>query len=77
MHLKFEDGFIDSMDALEVSKMFEAYGDFFLQKDTASSAYLEFFFIDPEAVPSKQIADLIPILVARDDLKIEHAFDHK
>lgn len=77
MHLKFEDGFINAREATEISKLFESYGDFFLHKDTPTSIYLEFFFIDPVTIPSKSLADLIAHLMSRQDLKIEHAFDHK
>ena len=52
VHVKFLDGAIDGKEAIEVSKMFESYGDFYLHKDTASSAFLEFFYIDPNTVPS-------------------------
>jgi|Transcript_22974 hypothetical protein len=77
VHLKFEEGFIDGKEATEISKLFEGYGDFFLHKDTASSAYLEFFFIDPLVVPSQTVNDLIANLVGRQDLQIVHAFNHK
>ena len=65
------------MDAQEISNMFDAYGDFFLFKDTHNSIYLEFFFIDPQMVPSKQQTDLIENLLQRQDLKIVEATQHK
>jgi len=34
------------MEAGEVSKKFEQYGDFYLFKDTQNSIYLEFFYFD-------------------------------
>ena len=77
MHIKFADGAIDAKEASELCKMFESYGDFFLQKDTVSSAFLEFFFIDPLAIPSQSIADLIAKLQEREDLQILHALQHK
>ena len=43
------------MEALEISKLFEDYGDFYLYKDSYKSIYLEFFFIDPSMTPSKGI----------------------
>ena len=43
------------MEAMDISKLFEGYGDFFLYKETHSSIYMEFFFIDPQMVPSKQV----------------------
>lgn len=52
VHLKFAEGAINTKEAVEVCKMFESYGDFYMHKDTASSAYLEFFYIDPLVVPS-------------------------
>ena len=47
IHIQFEDGFINDMEAMEISKLFDAYGDFFVYKDSQSSIYLEFFFVDP------------------------------
>ena len=47
------------MEALPISKMFEQFGDFFVQKDTHNSVFLEFFYIDPEVVPSKTVPELI------------------
>jgi len=61
------------MDAQQISKLFEAYGDFFLYKDTHNSIYLEFFFLDPKMIPSKQQTDLIENLLQRRDLKIVEA----
>ena len=77
IHLQFEEGFISSMEAVEISGLFEEYGDFFLHKDTANSVYMEFFFIDPQVEPSGKIAALIEKLLQRQDLKIVQAYDHK
>jgi len=76
VHVKFMDDVINTKEATEISKMFESYGDFFLHKDTPSSAYLEFFFIDPATIPSMKLSDLIADLKARQDLSIIDAFDH-
>ena len=46
IHVQFQDGFINDLEALEISKLFEAYGDFFVYKDSHTSIYLEFFFMD-------------------------------
>jgi len=77
VHLKFSEGAINEKEAVDIAKMFESYGDFFVHKDTATSAYLEFYFIDPLVVPSQNLTDLIANLQAREDLQIVHAFDHK
>lgn len=77
MHLQFEEGFIDEMEALDISKLFESYGDFFLYKETHSSIYMEFFFIDPQMVPSKQVQDLLVKLTERADLKILKVQNHR
>ena len=50
VHLQFQDGFINNMEAKEISQLFSAYGDFFLYKDTITSIFMEFFFIDPAMV---------------------------
>ncbi len=64
------------MEAQDISKLFESYGDFFLYKDTLCSIYMEFFFIDPQMVPSQKIEDLIGHLVKRTDLKVTQAYNH-
>jgi len=53
------------MEAQEISKLFEEYGDFYLYKDSMKSIYMEFFFVDPQMTPSKNMADLITNLVGR------------
>lgn len=65
------------MEAQEISKLFESYGDFFLYKDTLCSIYMEFFFIDPQLVPSQRIDHLINHMVQRADLKVIQAENHK
>jgi len=77
IHLQFSDGFINNLEALEISKLFDAYGDFFLYKDSLTSIYLEFFFVDPQMVPSKKVEDLIPNLLQRQDLQIVEATHHR
>ena len=47
IHVQFQDGFINGLEALQIAKLFSAYGDFFVFKDSLSSIYLEFFFVDP------------------------------
>ena len=56
------------MESRELSKLFKEYGDFYLFKDTPSSVYLEFFYVDPTKVPSKKVEDLIASLLQREDL---------
>lgn len=77
VHLQFEEGFIIEMDALQISKLFRDYGDFFLYKDTRNSIFMEFFFIDPEKVPSKAVGDLITQLQQRLDLKVVEVYQHR
>ena len=45
--VKFTEGHVEKLEAGEISKMFEQYGDFYLFKDTHNSIFMEFFFIDP------------------------------
>jgi len=65
------------MESRELSKLFKEYGDFYLFKDTHSSVYLEFFFVDPLMVPSKKVEDLIASLLQREDLQIVQATHHR
>jgi len=53
VYLRFREGVITNLEALEISKLFESYGDFFLHKDTQNSVFMEFFFLDPKVIPSK------------------------
>ena len=50
---------------MQISKLFDAYGDFFVFKDSLTSIYLEFFFVDPQMIPTKKVEDLIPNLLQR------------
>ena len=68
IHVQFQDGFINALEALQIAKLFNAYGDFFVFKDSLTSIYLEFFFVDATMIPSKKIDDLIPVLLQRQDL---------
>jgi hypothetical protein len=68
---------VNALEAQDISKLFETYGDFFLYKDTPTSIYMEFFFIDKQVVPSGNVADLLASLLQRQDLKIVQAYDHK
>ena len=77
IHLEFQEGKINGLEATEISKMFEEYGDFFIQKDTPNSIYMEFFFVDPKIIPSKKITDLLPHLLGRPQLGIVQAAEHK
>jgi len=77
VHLQFEEGFIMEMEAQQISKLFDTYGDFFLYKDTHNSIYLEFFYVDPKMIPSKKMTDVIENLLQRQDLKIVEATQHR
>ena len=65
------------MEALQIAKLFNAYGDFFVFKDSLTSIYLEFFFVDPTMIPTKKIDDLIPVLLQRQDLQITQVTKHR
>lgn len=64
------------MEALDISKLFDSYGDFFVYKDSFTSIYLEFFFVDPQTIPSKKVEDLVPNLLERNDLQIVAVTHH-
>lgn len=73
IYVKFQEGEIDKMEAGEVSKKFEQYGDFYLFKDTQNSIYLEFFYFDQKVVPDRQPLTLIELLKQDQSMKIEEA----
>ena len=62
MRLTFEPGFLAPLTAQTISTMFEAYGDFYLYKDGHDSAFLEFHYIDPEAVPERTLEAFIELV---------------
>ena len=62
---------------MQISKLFDAYGDFFVFKDSLTSIYLEFFFVDPQMIPTKKVEDLIPNLLQRQDLQITEVTHHR
>lgn len=41
--------------AVELSTRFSEFGDFKIEKDTQSSFYMEFFFLEESAVPEQSI----------------------
>jgi len=55
VYLVFEKGHISDWSAETVSELFADYGDFYAQKATEDSIFLEFFFVDPKAVPEKNL----------------------
>ena len=62
IYVKFQKGFIEKLEAGEVSKMFEQYGDFYMFKDTLDSVFIEFFYIDPKQVPDRNPQTLVELL---------------
>ena len=68
IHLQFQDGFINDLEALEICKLFDVYGDFYLHKDSYTSIYLEFFYVDTKMIETKKVEDLISNLLERQDL---------
>ena len=40
------------MEGGDISALLKTYGDFFLYKDTKTSVFMEFVYIDQEMVPS-------------------------
>lgn len=71
--VRFQDGFIEKLEAGEVSKMFEQYGDFYLFKDTQNSVFVEFFFLDPKSVSDGKPETLVELLKQNEELPIEEA----
>lgn len=46
MHVIFKEDFAKTRSAEQIAKQFEDYGDFYCQKDTNTSCYMEFFYFD-------------------------------
>ena len=62
IYVKFKEGKIEKLEAGEISKMFDDYGDFYLFKDTLNSVFIEFFYIDPKLVVDRKPNTLIELL---------------
>lgn len=46
VHLTFKEDFAKNQTAEQISKLFDCYGDFYCQKDTDTSCFMEFFYFD-------------------------------
>jgi hypothetical protein len=55
-----EDGIEETADKL--SHRLRELGDFNVFKDSQSSFFMEFYFLEPETVPSQKVEDLITML---------------
>ena len=76
IYVKFKEGFIEKLEAGEVSKMFEQFGDFYLFKDTHNSVFIEFFFLDPQTVPDRKPQTLVDLLLQDGQMQIEEALPY-
>ena len=73
VHLTFEEGFIENLPVQTISSMFEKFGDYYLQKDTKNSVYLEFYYIDGKQVQSKNPANFCKIVLENPEFKVTKA----
>ena len=46
----------------EMAKVFSEFGDFNTFKDSQSSFFLEFYYLEPKVVPSQTIEEFIKVL---------------
>lgn len=70
VYLEFEKGFISEWSAETVSELFADYGDFYAQKATEDTIFLEFFYVDPQSVPEANLETFIEIVKAKKELKV-------
>ncbi len=55
-----------SVLADEIARIFSEFGDLNVYKDSHSSFFIEFYFIEPSAVPTQTIPDFIKVLFAKE-----------
>jgi len=77
VHLTFKSGFIGTMTAKDVSKMFMEYGDFYLFKDTKDSVFMEFFFLDKEMVKDQKLETFISMVKKEAHLQVVEGCLHE
>ena len=53
---------VGSLPADKLAHRFNDFGDFNIFKDSQSSFYMEFYFIEPDTVPSQTVEDMIKIM---------------
>ncbi len=75
--LTFEKDYIRDWSAETVAELFADYGDFYAQKSTEDSIFLEFFYIDPKVVPGKNLQTFISLVKSRNELRIVSGCVHK
>lgn len=54
----------DGKMADELSNMFSDFGDFNLYKDSQSSFYIEFYYIEPKFIPSQTAEEVLNVLTS-------------
>lgn len=53
----------------ELAQRLSDFGDFNVFKDSQSSFFLEFYYIEPAKVPSQTVEEFIKVLLNADDAK--------
>ncbi len=59
IHVTFDKEFASEISAETIASMFREYGDFYVQKDTINSCYMEFAFIDGQYIPDRKLTSVI------------------
>ena len=54
---------VGSQPADKLAQRFNDFGDFNIFKDSQSSFYMEFYYIEPETVPSQTVEEMITIML--------------
>lgn len=63
VHLTFNDGVINELKVEEISDIFADFGDFYICKDTATSCFIEFFYVDKDIVHDGKLETFNKIVV--------------
>ena len=58
-----EDSLKANESADKLSQRFNDFGDFNIFKDSQSSFFMEFYFIEPDTVPTQTIEEMISVLL--------------
>jgi hypothetical protein len=70
VYLTFNQGIVNALTAEKISQMFSDFGDFYAYKDTETSCFFEFFYVDRERVPDRKLETFIEVVKSIETLGV-------
>ena len=77
VYLEFEKGAIQGWSAETISELFCDFGDFYVQKVSENSVFLEFFYVDPSHVSDKDLLKFIEVVKSKKEFKVVYGCLHQ